>query len=204
MQYEHDDGIRVTTRRSRIVKVDDSGTQQLVDLKVLKNEMPKKIYRVMEFGHFSVPPQDTDGVVLQMGSRSDRSIYLDGGHKDFRPKNRPAGSSGLFDQYGNLLQSDKNQAALTHNTKILLQLGKGYDAKDAADYSGPSVSIAFDGSSMVLTFGGSTVKLEDQQITITSTKVVVEVSDRVLLGSSTATVPVKLCDDTCATKVYAI
>src|SRR5689334_8838230 len=114
MQFEHDDGIRVTTRRARIVKVDDSGTQQLVDLKILKSELPKKVWRVMDFGHFSVPPEDTDGAVIQMGSRSDRTLYVDGGHKDYRPKNRPAGSSGIFDQYGNLIQTDKNQLAHTH------------------------------------------------------------------------------------------
>lgn len=202
MQYEHDDSVRVTTRRARIVKVDDSGTQQLVDIKGLKNEMPKKIWRVMDFGHFSVPPDDTDGVMVQMGSRSDRTLYFDGGHKDYRPKNRPAGSSGIFDQYGDLLQSDKDQIAITHAKKFVVQLGKGYDAKDAQDYKGPTVSIAFDGSSMVLIFGGSTVKLEQNQITMTSPKVVV-VSDQVHLGADGG-VLVKRCDDSCATKVFAV
>jgi phage gp45-like len=202
MQWEHDDGIRVTTRRARIVKVDDSGTQQLVDLKVLKNEMPQKVWRPIDFGFFSVPPQDTDGVTIQMGSRSDRTLYLDGGHKDYRPTNRPAGSAGLFDQYGNLIQSDKNQLGFTHNSKIILELGQGYSAKGAQNYSGPSVSIEFDSSSMTLKFGGSTVQLQDQLITMTSPKVVVK-SDEVHLGDDGGTL-IGLCGGGCATKVYAI
>lgn len=202
MEFEHDDGIRVTTRRARIVKVDDSGTQQLVDLKVLKNEKPKKVWRVMEFGHFSVPPDDTDGAVVQMGSRADRTLYFDGGHKDYRPKDRPAGSSGLFDQYGNLLQTDKDHWGITHNTKVALQLGKGYDAKDAEDYKGPSVSIVFDGSSMVLTFDSSSVKLEGSKITVKSPHVVIK-SDRVDLGEEGGE-PVGLCGGGCAVKVFAV
>ena len=202
MEYEHDDGLRSATRRARITKVDDSGTQQLVDLKIMKGEKPEKIYRVMEFGHFSVPPSDTDGLVLQMGSRSDRTVYFDGGHKDYRPKNRPAGSSGLFDQYGNLIQSDKNQLGFTHSKKVVLQLGKGYDAKDAGNYNGKSVSITFDGNSMTLTFDDSSVKLESGKITHTSPHVVIK-SNRVDLGDEGGTL-VGLCGGGCATKVYAV
>jgi phage gp45-like len=202
MQWEHDDGIRVTTRRSRIVKVDDSGTQQLVDLKILKNELPKKVWRVMDFGHFSVPPQDTDGVVIQMGSRSDRTLYVDGGHKDYRPTNRPAGSSGLFDQYGNLLQTDQNQFGVTHAKKVALALGQGYQAKGSQAYNGPQVSIAFDGNSMVLTFGSSTVTLTSSEITMATPKVVIQ-SDQVHLGADGGTL-IGLCGGGCATKVYAV
>lgn len=200
--YEHEDAVRSATRRGRIVNVDDSGTQQLVDLSIMAGEKPEKIWRVMDFGHFSVPPKDTDGAVIQMGSRSDRTLYIDGGHKDYRPRSRPAGSSGLFDQYGNLIQTDKDQIGFTHSKKIALQLGKGYDAKDAGNYSGKSVSIVFDGNSLTLTFDDSTVKLESGKITHTSPHVVIK-SAHVDLGDEGGKL-VKLCDDTCATKVYAV
>jgi phage gp45-like len=161
MLLEHEDAVRVTTRRARLDKINDDGTQQLVDFRGLKNEVLQKVWRPMEFGFFSMPPKDSDGVMIQMGSRADRTLYYDGGHKDYRPKKRPAGSAGLFDQYGNLLQSEKNQVGLTHNTKIVLQLGKGYDAKDASDYSGNAASIAFDkDNAMTLTYAGSTVTID--------------------------------------------
>jgi phage gp45-like len=201
MYWEHDDGIRVTTRRSRIVKVDDSGTQQLVDLKGLKNEMPKKVWRVMDFGHFSVPPDDTDGLMLQMGSRSDRTVYFDGGHKDYRPTKRPAGSSGIFDQYGNLVQSDKNQLGVTHNTQISLQLGKGYDAKGASNYNGPAVSIVANKNSVTVTIGQSSVKVEPGQITYNSPKHILV--GEVHLGADGGE-PIGLCGGGCATKVFAV
>ncbi|UPT85185.1 hypothetical protein HAP41_0000033390 [Bradyrhizobium barranii subsp. apii] len=50
MFYEHEDGIRSTTRRARVVKVDDKKSQQRIDLKGLKNEKPKKIWRPLDFG----------------------------------------------------------------------------------------------------------------------------------------------------------
>lgn len=202
MNFEHDDAVRSMVRRARIVKVDDSGTQQKLDLKGLKNEEPKKIYRVMPFGHFSVPPKDSEGLMVQMGGRSDRTVYIEGGHKDYRPKDRPAGSSGLFDQYGNLLQSDKDGMAFTHSKKVTIQLGKGYDAKDADSYSGPAVSIVFDGNAMTLTMGSSTVKLETGKITMTSPKVVIDSPD-VNLGGDGGML-IGLCGGGCATKVKAI
>lgn len=200
--FEHEDAIRVTTRRTQLDKVRDEGTQQLVDFRGLKGEKPQKVWRPMDFGFFSVPPKDSDGVIIQMGSRADRSLYMDGGHKDYRPKQRPAGSSGLYDQYGNLIQTDKDQIAVTHAKKIVFQLGKGYDAKGANDYNGPTISIVVDGSSMTLTFGSSSVKLEDGKITHTSPHVAI-VSDHVDLGAEGG-IPVKRCDDSCATKVYAV
>jgi phage gp45-like len=200
--WEHDDGIRVTTRRGRITKVDDSGTQQLVDLKILKNELPKKVWRPMDFGYFSVPPNDTDGVVVQMGSRSDRTLYLDGGHKDYRPRNRPAGSAGLFDQYGNLLQTDKDHFGVTHAKKINLQIGKGYDAKDAANYSGPTISIVADSNSVTITFNDASFKLESGKATVKAPTVIVDSPD-VNLGGLGGTL-VGLCGGGCATKVKAV
>lgn len=200
--FEHDDALRSQTRRARIVKVDDSGPQQLVDLKGLKNEEPKKIYRPMDFGFFSVPPQDTEGVMIQMGGRSDRTLYLDGGHPQYRPKKRPAGSSGLFDQYGNLIQSDKNGLGVTHSSKINLQLGKGYDAKGASDYNGPAVSIVLQGSALTLTMGGSSIKMEDGKITIAAQEIVLK-SPNVNLGAEGGTL-IGLCGDGCATTVKAV
>ncbi|MGC2780084.1 MAG: phage baseplate assembly protein, partial [Bradyrhizobium sp.] len=75
MLLEHEDAVRVTTRRARLDKIDDDGTQQLVDFRGLKNEVLQKVWRPMEFGYFSMPPKDSDGVMIQMGSRADRTLY---------------------------------------------------------------------------------------------------------------------------------
>jgi phage gp45-like len=107
--FEHDDAIRSMLRRARILKVDDSGADpaadgdQIVDLAVLAGEKPTKIVRVQPFGIGSNPPVDSHGIVVALGGRSDRAMYFDGGHKDYREKDLPTGTAVLFDDKGNVV-----------------------------------------------------------------------------------------------------
>lgn len=216
MYYEHDDGLRPTTRRARIVKVDDRGSQQRVDISGLKNEKPKEIWRPQDFGFSSNPPKDSDGVMIQMGSRSDRTLYLDAGHEKYRPKRTPEGGTALFDHKGNIIRVFPEHLDLVHSKKINFRIGKGYKAddngagNDANDTSEDdrssedtvSIGIAFDSNSITITHGNSSVKVESSKITLTSAHVVVK-SDRVDLGDEGG-LQVKRCDDSCATKVYAV
>jgi Bacteriophage Mu Gp45 spike protein len=174
MQFEHEDSIRVTTRRARIVKVDDSGSQQLVDLKVLKNEKPKKVWRPQEFGSTSVPPEDCDGVVAQMGSRSDRTLYYDGGHEKYRPKNTPNGCKAIFNMHGDIIRVFKDSADVVHQEKINIRVGHGYNAGDSGGNGSPTangqpddasskdektISIVLNGDAVTLTYEGSSIAI---------------------------------------------
>lgn len=101
--FEHDDALRSMVRRARILRVDDSGSQQLVDLMGLFGDKPKKVFRPQPHGISSNPPVNSEGILIALGGRSDRLVYLDGGHKDFRPKNSPAGTAVLYDDKGNII-----------------------------------------------------------------------------------------------------
>jgi phage gp45-like len=48
--FEHEDAIRSVMRRARVVKVDDSGTQQKLDLRGLASDQPQKIVRIGQHG----------------------------------------------------------------------------------------------------------------------------------------------------------
>jgi len=175
MFYEHEDGIRSTTRRARVVKVDDSKSQQRVDLRGLTNEKPKKIWRTMDFGFTSVPPKDSDGIMGQMGSRSDRTTYRDGGHEKYRPKNTPAGCMAIFNQYGDIIRVFKDNADVVHQKKVNIRIGHGYaagesgdsgdastDIDDTSDQDTKTISIVLeDGEAITLTYEGSTVTIRD-------------------------------------------
>lgn len=106
--FEHDDAIRSMLRRSRLLKVDDSGEQQLVDLMNLAGDMPKKVYRPQDHGFSSNPPVNSEGWVAAMAGRSDKIVYIDGGHKDHRPRNLPIGGTALYDADGKILKIIKD------------------------------------------------------------------------------------------------
>lgn len=175
MLFEHDDAIRSATRRARVVEVNDKGSQQRVDLRGLKNEKPKKIWRTMDFGYTSVPPKDSDGIIDQMGSRSDRTTYRDGGHEKYRPKRTPDGCSALYNMHGDIIRVFKDSSDVVHQKKINIRVGKGYKAGVGGDGSGSetgiddesgedtkTISIVMeDGQAITLEYEGSTVTIRE-------------------------------------------
>lgn len=208
MQFEHDDALRSSLRRARIVKVNDEGTQQLVDLKGLKNEEPKKIFRPQDHGFTSNPPEDTEGVIVQMGGRTDRTMYLDGGHKKYRPRKLPIGASALYNHTGDIIRVFEKNLDVVHSQKINLQIGKGTDvssndgSKDADNSGQKNISVVLTGDSMVLTYDDVSVTLASGRITHKAPKVVID-SPQTHLGGDGGTL-VGLCGGGCATKVWAI
>lgn len=177
MLHEHET-IRPTTRRARIVKVDDRKSQQLVDISGLKEEKPQKIWRPQDFGSTSVPPKDTDGIMLQLGARSDRTIYFDGGHEKYRPKNTPEGCKAIFNMHGDIIRVFKDSSDVVHKKKVNIRIGKGYDAgnsqspanneiDDKSSEDTKTISIVLeDGESIALEYDGSIVTIgEDGKIT---------------------------------------
>lgn len=121
--FEHDDAIRSMIRRARVLKVDDSGTQQRLNLAGLKDERPEKIVRVLPHGFSSNPPAESEGVMVQLGGRSDRTMFLGGEHKEKRPKNLPAGGAVIYDADGNVVRVVGDDLQITHKKKIVLKVG---------------------------------------------------------------------------------
>lgn len=170
MQFEHDDAVRSATRRARIVEVDDSKSQQRLKIRGLKNEKPEEIWRTQDFGFSSNPPKDSDGIIDQMGSRSDRTTYRDAGHEKYRPKKTPEGGSVLFNHTGDIIRVFEKNLDVVHAKKINIKIGKGYnagssdspsgDTDDASKDSDEKISIVLDGDAMTLTYAGSTVTID--------------------------------------------
>ena len=177
MQYEHDDALRSATRRARVVKVDDSKSQQRIDISGLKNEAPKKIWRPQDFGFSSNPPKDSDGIIDQMGSRSDRTVYRDAGHEKYRPKNTPEGGAVLFNHTGDIIRVFKDKLDVVHQTQLNIKIGKGYNAgtadgasdgsaDDASQAGDEVISIVMTGNDITITKGSSFIKWTDTNILV--------------------------------------
>lgn len=177
---ELDDAVRPTTRRVRIKKVNDKGTQQRVDLFGLKKEEPVKVWNTQPFGFSSNPPKDSDGIIHSMGSRSDRLVYRDAGHEKYRPKRTPEGGSVLFDYAGNIIRVFPEHTDVVNKEKINLRIGHGYKTgtEDGGDQSGDgedgeddesdqdekTISIVMDGEKITLEYDGSTVTIDDGHV----------------------------------------
>lgn len=210
--HEHDDALRSATRRARVVKVDDSGSQQRIDISGLKNEAPKKIWRTQDFGYSSNPPKDSDGIIDQLGSRSDRTTYRDAGHEKYRPKNTPEGGTVLYNHTGDIVRVFKDKLDVVHSKSINIKIGKGYNAgKSSVSGSGPddaskssddNISIVATTSGVTITFKDASFHLESGKATVKAPTVLIDSPD-VNLGGMGGTL-VALCSGACATKVKAV
>lgn len=123
MNYSSEDAVGSAVRRARVTNVDDSGTQQKVDLIGLASEKPKKVVRVQPHGFSSYPIDDAEGVMIQMSGRSGRTLFLGGEHKDKRPKNLPKGGACIYDADGNVVRVVSDDLQITHKTKIVMGVG---------------------------------------------------------------------------------
>lgn len=125
--YESEDGVRGGVRRTTIVAVDDSGVQQLLTLSGLKSEQLKKIVRILPHGFSSNPPVGSEGLIHQMGGRSDRAMGHGFEHPQYRQKNLPPGTAVLYDQQGNVIYAKgKNGIALdAQNGQVYVKPAQG-------------------------------------------------------------------------------
>lgn len=100
---ENNDAVIATLRRAGVLKVDDSGEQQLVDLIGLASDKPRKVVRVLPHGFSSNPPLQSEGIFKSLGGRSDRGMFIGGEHSEYRQKNLTSGAAVLYDQNGNVI-----------------------------------------------------------------------------------------------------
>ena len=113
------DAIRSMQRLARVLKVDDSGAQQLLNLHGAFGDKPRKVWRAQDYGYSSVPPAGSEGLLHALAGHSDRLVYRDGGHQDYRPKDLPVGGTALYDADGKLLKIVKDETTYDAGNKPL-------------------------------------------------------------------------------------
>jgi phage gp45-like len=185
MQWEHEDAVRSATRRARIVEVDDSKSQQKLKIRGLKNEKPEEIWRTQDFGFSSVPPKDSDGIIDQMGSRSDRTTYRDAGHEKYRPKKTPEGGTNLFDHSGDIVRVWEDKLDVIHAKQLNIKIGKGYNAGTGDAPSGDTDDASSDSDeaiSIVMTPDAVTITKGNSKIVLTASTILVEGGGDIAVG----------------------
>lgn len=101
--YASEAEFRAMLRRAQLVGLDDSGSQQLLDLTGLKSDAPRKVPRVGQFGFASSPPAGAQFVLMALGGGGSRMVAIGGEHPSLRQANLPAGTSCLYDSSGNVI-----------------------------------------------------------------------------------------------------
>lgn len=129
MSYEHDDAIRSMIRRATLLATDDTGKQQKMRARGLADEEFKDVVRVQNYGFSSHPPAGAEGLVLALGGRSDRAMFLGMEHPEKRPVGLNEGESILYGPDGRKLhiQGDKilidaagKEVVITGATKVTI------------------------------------------------------------------------------------
>jgi phage gp45-like len=204
---EGQEGLVASLRRATVKKTDDSGSQQMLKkVTGLKSETFEDMYRPQPHGFSSHAPENSEGVFLALGGRSDRLLALGFEHKKYRPKDTPEGGTVLYNHTGDIVRIFKDNLDAVHAKTINIKIGKGQDVSGEtsapAEDDGPTISIVLNQSDVTVTFEDSSIKLESGKITHTSPHVVIK-SDKVDLGDEGGTL-IGLCGGGCATKVYAV
>lgn len=88
--------------RGRIVRVDDAGDHQRIEVRGFAGELFTDVVRAQPHGFTSNPPVDAVGHFLRMGE-SDRLFAL-GFETPGRPRSIPAGGKALYDSSGKVLK----------------------------------------------------------------------------------------------------
>ena len=119
MSEEFFGAIKNLLRRVSSTKIDDTGTQQRVEMTGLKGEAFKNVVRLQPYGFSSVPPKGSEGVLLTQGGRSDRAHVLGLEHKDYRPVKRKDGEVVFYDLNGQEVYISKDGIKIIGGKKKL-------------------------------------------------------------------------------------
>lgn len=146
------DNIRAMLRRATVEEVDDSGSQQLVRMRGLKGETFSKVYRAQPHGFSSVPPKDSEALLLALGGRSDRVIMIGAEHRSHRPKDLPAGAGALYGVNGELISLIGGVVRIVGATLMV-------EADTKIVLKAPRVDLGEEGGEKVVTEAGPSSKV---------------------------------------------
>jgi len=137
--------IRSDSLRASVSKVDDTGPQQLLELKGLQGQTIGEAVRIQHFGMTSNPPADAEGVVLSMGGGHDRALAVGIEDPKTRPTGLKTGETTVYDANKNHinLKSDRIAVDPSSTSRIVYLGGDGTTGTYAfvQTVSGPSINV---------------------------------------------------------------
>lgn len=126
---------RNSAHRFTVSKVDDSGTENYLNLSGIPGYKPTKVMHVQPFGLSSPPPSGSHLIGLHLGHSAEKMVAFGGEHSDHKPKSIGAGNVALYNADGTIMK----------------MIGKN------AEYVGSSFTFKCGGVTMVLNSDGLTI-----------------------------------------------
>ena len=100
-------GILAMIGRGRITTSNDSGSAQLLQLRLSALEVRDQTPRIAEFGFSSRPPVGSDAVLVFVGGDRTNGIVIATGHQASRPKGLEEGETIVYDFFGKSIKFTK-------------------------------------------------------------------------------------------------
>jgi phage gp45-like len=79
------------------------------------------IVHVQPFGFSSNPPVGGEGLIICLGGRSDRAMFIGGEHPQYRPLNTAAGGTIVHDAFGDIISIVQQNIRIVHATDISIE-----------------------------------------------------------------------------------
>jgi phage baseplate assembly protein V len=154
------DGQRGMLRRATLVSVDDAGTQQMVGARGLKSEAFERVHRPQPHGFTSVPPSGSEGLLLSLGGRSDRALFLGGEQAGTRPAGLAAGATAIYDASGAIVSLvEKNIRVVAAKLDIVGEADITITSTARVTVTAPRVDLGAAGGVPVVTVAGPSSKV---------------------------------------------
>lgn len=152
--------LRVLMTFARVLRVDDSGDLQVMQLEGLLGELREEVPRIGEWGFASNPPLNAQAVVLAIGADRGQLVVLGVEDRATRTKDLPTGASEQYAIGGNRVRLEADGSILIEGPVGTLQI----NPVGAVTLNGLSLSVTSAGAvtitgSGTVTINGSTVVL---------------------------------------------
>lgn len=119
-----DDAIRAMLSRGRLVGFEDGEGLQRVRATGFAGEEVDRVWRHQPFGFTSSPPPGSEGLLLRLGGRAERTVALGFEHPAHRPTSTPQGGTVIYDAFGNAVSLVEQSLRVVHAQEIVLKAGK--------------------------------------------------------------------------------
>jgi len=92
--------LQAIVARARMLLFDDSGPVQVVQVRLIGDEVKDKVPRVAEYGFVSMPPDGADAIVLFLAGERSSGVIIATNHQTFRMRNLATGEVAIHDDKG--------------------------------------------------------------------------------------------------------